>query len=88
MKLFIGKLPYDITESELTELFEQYGNVINTNLVTDHFTGRSKGFAFVEMSTRGEGHKAMENLNGMKYKYKSLICNEAKPVKKKKTRSW
>ncbi len=85
MKLFIGKLPYDITESELTELFGQYGDVVSTNLVTDHFTGRTKGFAFVEMATRGEGHKAMENLNGKEYKHKSLVCNEAKPLKKKKT---
>ena len=86
MKLFIGGLPYNTTEAELTELFGQYGSVADTNLVTDHFTGQSKGFAFVEMSTRSEGHKAMENLNGKEYKHRLLVCNEAKPAKKKKFR--
>ncbi len=85
MKLFIGSLPYSITESELTTLFVQYGDVVSTKLVTDHFTGQSKGFAFVEMSTRGEGHKAMEDLNGKEYKNRKLVCNEAKPNKKRKT---
>ncbi len=86
MKLFIGKLPYDTTESDLKELFGQYGEVVSTHLVTDHFTGRTKGFAFVEMGTRSEGHKAMEDLNGKEYKYQRLVCNEAKPQKKKKFR--
>lgn len=86
MKLFIGNLPYDITEPEVLELFSQYGEVISANLVVDHFTGRSKGFAFVEMATRPEGHKAMETLNKMEYKHRDLVCNEAKPQKKGKRR--
>lgn len=86
MKLFIGSLPYNITESELLELFGQYGNVVHADLVIDHFTGRSKGFAFIEMETRGEGHRAMEDLNGKEYKHRQLVCNEAKPQKKKKFR--
>ena len=49
----------------------------------DNFTGESKGFGFVEMGTRGEGHKAMEDLNGKEYKYRRLVCNEAKAIKKK-----
>lgn len=83
MKLFIGSLPYNVTESELTELFSSYGNVITIKLVMDNFTGESKGFGFVEMGTRGEGHKAMEDLNGKEYKYRRLVCNEAKAIKKK-----
>ena len=86
MKLFIGNLPHDITEPEITSLFGEYGEVITTRLVTDHFTGRSKGFAFVEMSTRGEGHKAMETLNKKKYKHHDLVCKEATPQKKGKKR--
>ncbi len=86
MKLFVGSLPYNITENELTELFGEYGSVVSTNLVKDQFTGQSKGFAFVEMSNRSEGHKAMENLNGTMYKHRSLVCNESKPMKKKKYR--
>ena len=86
MKLFIGNLPYNITENELFDLFSQYGNVVSTNLVKDHFTSQPKGFAFVEMATRSEGHKAMEDLNGKRYKHRDLVCNESKPTKKKKYR--
>lgn len=86
MKLFIGNLPYDISETEIIEMFSQYGEVVAANLVTDHFSGQSKGFAFVEMSTRSEGHKAMETLNKMDYKHRQLVCNEAKPQKKGKRR--
>lgn len=88
MKLFIGSLPYNISEQELVELFGQYGDVVSTKLVTDHFTGQSKGFAFIEMATRGEGHKAMEDLNGKEYKHRHLVCKEAKPPKKRKSRRW
>jgi RNA recognition motif-containing protein len=83
MKLFVGSLPYNITEDELNDLFGQYGTVVATNLVKDQFTGQSKGFAFVEMSNRSEGHKAMETLNGQEYKHRQLVCNESKPMKKK-----
>ena len=86
MKLFIGSLPYNITENELLDLFSEYGDVVNAKLVVDHFSGRSKGFGFVEMATRSEGHKAMENLNGKEYKHQRLVCNEAKQLKKKKNR--
>lgn len=86
MKLFIGNLPYDITEPEVHELFSQYGEVITANLVVDQFSGQSKGFAFVEMGTRSEGHKAMETLNKKEYKHKQLVCNEATPQKKGKRR--
>ncbi len=86
MKLFVGSLPYDITEPELNELFEQYGTVISAKLVVDRFSGHSKGFGFVEMETRSEGHRAMEDLNNKVYKHRTLVCNEAKPQKKKKFR--
>ena len=86
MKLFIGSLPYNITESELTEMFSSYGNVVSAKLVMDHFTEQSKGFGFVEMASRGEGHKAMEDLNGKEYKHRRLVCNEAKVQKKKGSR--
>ncbi|WP_136796833.1 MULTISPECIES: RNA recognition motif domain-containing protein [Desulfosediminicola] len=86
MKLFIGNLPYDISESEVLALFTQYGEVVNANLVTDHFSGRSKGFAFIEMGSRSEGHKAMEDLNRHEYKHRQLVCREAKPQKKGKKR--
>lgn len=86
MKLFIGNLPYDVTEEEVLEIFNKFGEVVNTNLVVDHFSGRPKGFAFVEMSTRSDGHRAMETLNKQEYKNRQLVCNEAKPQKKSKRR--
>lgn len=86
MKLFVGSLPYDITESELSELCGQFGTVVSAKLIVDQFSGQSKGFGFVEMSNRSEGHKAMESLNGKEYNHRTLVCNEAKPPAKKGAR--
>jgi len=86
VKLFIGNLPYDVSEEEVLKMFSEFGEVVNTNLVTDQFSGRPKGFAFVEMATRSEGHKAMETLNKQDYKNRQLVCNEAQPQKKGKKR--
>lgn len=83
MKLFIGSLPYTITESELTGLCTPFGEVVSAKLILDQFTGRSKGFGFVEMATRSEGHKVMDGLNGKEYNHRTLVCNEAKPPAKK-----
>ena len=83
MKLFVGSLPYTITESELTSLCIPFGEVVSVKLVVDHFTGQPKGFGFVEMASRSAGHKVMEGLNGKEYKHRALICNEAKPEAKK-----
>lgn len=82
MKLFLGSLPYDITENDILELCSEFGEVVDTNLIVDQYTGRSKGFAFVEMATRAEGHKVMETLNNKNYKSRTLVCNEAKAKKK------
>lgn len=83
MKLFIGSLPYTITETELNDLCQPFGSVVSCKLVLDQFTGKSKGFAFVEMSNRSEGHKVMEGLNNKEYNHRTLVCNEAKPPVKK-----
>jgi len=86
MKLFIANLPYRITESELQGLFTEFGEIVNLHLVKDQFTGESKGFAFVEMSSRSGGQQAMESLNKRTYKSRDLVCKEAKPQKKGKRR--
>lgn len=86
MKLFIGNLPHDITEPELNDLFGSYGEVVAVNMIIDQFTGRPKGFAFVEMANRSGGQQAMENLNNHLYKSYKLVCNEAKPQKKTRRR--
>ncbi len=82
MKLFIGNLPYNISEPELLDLFKDFGEVVNTNLVKDPYTGQSRGFAFIEMDSRSSGQQAMESLNKQMYKSRELVCNEAKPKKK------
>jgi RNA recognition motif-containing protein len=83
MKLFIGNLPDDITESELSGLFGTFGEVLAVNMILDQYTGRPKGFAFVEMANRSGGQQAMENLNNRLYKSYKLACSEAKPPAKK-----
>ena len=82
MKLFIGSLPFNITESELSELCKPFGDIMSVKLIVDQFTGQSKGFGFVEMSDRSQGHKVMEALNGKVYNHRTLVCNEAKPPAK------
>ena len=78
-KLYVGGLPYSVTDGQLTEIFGAYGTVESARVITDKFTGRSKGFGFVEMSSAGEAQKAMEALNGSQLEGRSLVVNEARP---------
>lgn len=78
-KLFVGGLPYAATEQELTELFSQHGAVSSAQIVTDRFTGQSRGFGFVEMSSPSEAQTAINALNGSQFGGRSLTVNEAKP---------
>ncbi|MCU0936302.1 MAG: RNA-binding protein [Gammaproteobacteria bacterium] len=79
MKLYVGNLSYDVTDAELTEVFSPFGVVESARVVTDRFTGQSKGFGFVEMSTRSEGEKAIRELNGKEHRKRALTVNEARP---------
>lgn len=79
MNIYVGNLPYSTTESELIELFSQYGTVERGNLVNDRETGRPRGFGFVEMPNEEEGRKAIETLNDFEYEGRSLTVNEARP---------
>ncbi len=83
MKLYVGNLPFHFTENDLNELFGQYGTVVDSTLVLDRDTGRGRGFAFIEMETRGQGHKAMETLNGSTLEHRKLVVNEQEAKKKK-----
>ena len=78
-KLYVGGLPYAATETELTTLFSAHGNVKSANVIADKFTGRSRGFGFVEMSTPEEAQAAITALNGTQMDGRSLTVNEAKP---------
>ncbi|PYX83346.1 MAG: RNA-binding protein [Acidobacteria bacterium] len=77
--LYVGNLPHSTTETELRTLFQPHGDVERVNMVTDRETGRSRGFAFVEMTNAGEADKAIAALNGTQLGGRTLTINEAKP---------
>lgn len=78
MRLYIGGLPYQTTEQDLVSLLEQAGNVVSATVITDKFTGRSKGFGFVDMGTDEEGRRAIEQLNGTLLGDRTITVNEAR----------
>jgi RNA recognition motif-containing protein len=78
-KLFVGNIPHSTTEAELRTLFETHGKVDQVSVVTDRDTGRSRGFAFIEMSDAGEAEKAIAAVNGQQLGGRALNVNEAKP---------
>ncbi len=78
-KLYVGGLPYATTESQLNDLFGSHGTVESTRVITDKFTGQSRGFGFVEMSTAEEATAAITALNGTQLDGRTLTVNEAKP---------
>jgi cold-inducible RNA-binding protein len=78
-KLFVGNLSYQATEEDLRELFQQAGAVQSVRIITDQFTGRPRGFGFVEMSTKEEAERAIEQLNGRLFRDRNLVVNEARP---------
>jgi len=77
--LYVGNLPHSTSETELREMFAVYGQVEKVSLVTDRETGRSRGFAFVEMTDSGEAEKAIAALNGAELGGRTLNINEARP---------
>ena len=78
-KLYVGNLPFSITEDRLHQLFSQSGKVESATIITDRDTGRSKGFGFVEMSTEQEAADAITKFNGPDFEGRSITVNEARP---------
>ena len=78
MRLYVGGLPYQTTEQELIDLFEQTGQVTEVSIITDRDTGRSKGFAFVEMSDEQAAQSAIERLNGTTMGDRTITVNQAR----------
>lgn len=83
-KIYVGNLPFSASESEVTELFGEYGQIVSVNLITDRETGRPRGFGFVEMEDGAT--EAIENLNGMDMGGRSLKVNEARPREERRPR--
>jgi RNA recognition motif-containing protein len=82
-KIYVGGLPYSVTEGRLQELFATHGTVQSANVISDKFTGQSRGFGFVEMSSGDEAQKAISALNGTQFDGRTLVVNEAKPMAKR-----
>ena len=78
-KLFVGNLSFNVTENDLQDAFAPYGTVVEANLMMDRATGRSRGFAFITMSSPEEAEKAIAALNGSSLDGRNLTVNAAKP---------
>ena len=83
MKLYAGNLPPTFTDKDLEELFTPFGSVKSAKMILDHATGKSKGFGFVEMGSKDEGMKAMQELDKKVVGRSAIIVNEARPPKKR-----
>jgi cold-inducible RNA-binding protein len=86
-KLYVGSLPYSTTDQDVERLFGQHGRVNAAKVMTDRYTGRSRGFGFVEMASAEEAQRAIAALNGTQYEGRTLVINEAKPEVRRE-RAW
>jgi len=81
MNIFVGSLPFSIKETELKEFFEEYGEVASVKIITDKFSGRSKGFGFIEMPDDESAQKAINELNGAEVAGRKIVVNKAEEKK-------
>jgi RNA recognition motif-containing protein len=79
MNIYVGSLSYNVTEEELKQAFEGFGQVESVNIIKDGYSGRSRGFGFVEMPRKAEAQSAINDLNGKELKGRTLNVNEARP---------
>lgn len=80
-KIFVGNLPWSIDDAKLNEVFSKFGEVSEAKVITDKFSGRSRGFGFVSFSTEEEAQKAVKEMNGSEIESRKLTVNIAKPAK-------
>ena len=79
MNIYVGNLPFNLGEEDLKEIFEEYGEVSSVKIITDKFSGRSKGFGFVEMGSDAEANNAIKELNNAEISGRNIKVNESKP---------
>ncbi|MCU7933994.1 MAG: RNA-binding protein [Candidatus Thiodiazotropha sp. (ex Dulcina madagascariensis)] len=79
MNIYVGNLPWSVKDDELRQMFAEYGDVSNANVIMDKFSGRSRGFGFVEMPDSGDAESAIKSLNEKEVSGRNLRVNEAKP---------
>jgi RNA recognition motif-containing protein len=82
-KVYVGGLPYSVTEGRLEEMFAPHGAVASARVIADKFTGQSRGFGFVEMASSAEAQSAIDALNGTQLDGRTLVVNEAKPMERR-----
>mgnify|MGYP002683580823 FL=1 len=75
MNIFVGSLPFKLQETDLREIFEEHGEVTSVKIITDKFSGRSKGFGFVEMPNDAEAQQAIDELNGAEVDGRTIVVN-------------
>jgi RNA recognition motif-containing protein len=80
-KLYVGNLPYTVDDNQLSEIFSEAGAVESASVISDKFSGRSKGFGFVEFSNDDEGQAAIDKFNGFDVDGRAIVVNEARPMK-------
>jgi RNA recognition motif-containing protein len=88
MNIFVGSLPFSIEEADLRESFEAYGTVDTVKIISDKFTGRSKGFGFIEMPNDAEAQKAIDELNGGTIAGRTIVVNKSEPKPEGERRSF
>ena len=79
MKIYVGNLSYEVTEEDLRQEFGAFGEITSVSVITDKYSGRPKGFAFVEMASKSEAEAAITGLNGKTLKERTIVVNEARP---------
>ncbi len=87
-KLYVGNLPFSTTEDDLRQMFVAFGEVATVTIINDKFSGRSKGFGFVEMPNDEEAMKAIEGLNGKEMDGRAIVVNEARPMEDRPRRDF
>ncbi|MFP4316446.1 MAG: RNA recognition motif domain-containing protein [Desulfovibrionales bacterium] len=87
VNIYVGNLPFSATEEDVENLFAEYGNVTSVKLITDQYTGRPRGFGFVEMDSEG-GKNAVKALDGADFQGRNLKVNEARPKPERQPKRW
>ncbi|MFC2150454.1 RNA recognition motif domain-containing protein [Calditrichota bacterium] len=86
MNIYVGNLPFSVTDDELKGLFTEFGEVVSAKVIVDAYSGRSKGFGFVEMPEKGDAEAAIEKLNESAFNGRNIVVNEARPREDKPRR--
>jgi len=84
MNIYVGQLPYNVNETELQELFSEFGEIVSVNLIMDRYSGRSKGFAFIDMPNNSEADKAIKALNKSMFNGREIKVNQVQQSRRDK----